>query len=441
MSILSAFLTVRKLSPATQQEIKEIQLQRLQELVDYARQHSSYFKTHYQQIPQKISDISQLPATTKPELMENFDNWVTDPTVKYTEIKNFISKTETIGDMYLNKYYVCTTSGSTGEPAIIIHDQHSRHVYTAIGLLRALLPRISLIDMLTKFKTAAILATGGHFLGYATLMNRVKKVKLRQKTQKVFSVFTPIPELVENLNAFQPNVLGGYPTVIYLLAKEQLEHKLNIHPFVITSAGENLQPYMRKTMEQAFNCEILNGYGASEVPGLTTECKYHNLHVNTDWHFLEQTDNNSILVTNLSNFVQPIIRYKMGDNVSFKSEQCACGSNFPIITVSGRDDEILQFTAISGEKINILPLAISTVAEETPGVYQCQIIQTTAQQISVRVKVVEGEGEEVKNAVKVNLQNFLTKQNLTNVDVEISQDPPQTNPKSGKFRSVIRNSL
>lgn len=436
--MLSILLNVRKLSSADSETVQQIQLRRLQQLVSHSRKHSPYFSKLYRETPEIITKISQLPITTKPELMNNFDDWVTNREIKIKDLRQFVSKKETIGDLYLHRYYVCTTSGTTGHPAVIVHDRHSRKVYYAIGFFRNLLPRLSLFAILTKVKMAAVLATDGHFLGYTTLINRVKKSRLRQKLQKVFSVFTPVAQLVKELNDFQPDILGGYPSMIYLLAKEQLQKKLNIHPYAITSSGETLQPYMRKAMEDAFGAVVINSYGSSEVPGLTSECKFRKLHVNTDWYILEKTDNDSILVTNLSNFVQPIIRYKMNDYVVFHSERCQCGSKYPVISVVGRDDEILSFKSATGQTIEILPMAIATVAEESKGVYQSQIVQKTAEHVMIRVKAIEGEDEmAVKNDVKVNMERFLEAHGLSNVMVAIADESPHTNPKSGKFKSII----
>ena len=438
MNTLSIFLSVRSLGSAGRDSIGKVQSERLQRLVTYARQHSPYFRDLYVDVPATITDISQLPTTEKPDLMEHFNDWVTDPELKRAELQDFLGREETIGDLVLNKYVVSTTSGTTGQPAIIVHDQLSRQVYYAVGFLRNLLTRLSLFNLFTRIKLAAVLATGGHFLGYTTVVRRAKHSSLRRKLQKVFSVFTPVSQLAKELSAFKPDILGGYPTVIYLLAKEQLQNRLRIRPYVITSAGETLHPYMRSAMEEAFGCEVLNNYGSSEVPGLTWECRYHKLHVNSDWHILEATGDQNVLVTNLSNFVQPIIRYKMSDYAVFEEEPCRCGSHHPVISVIGRDDEILPFLSDTGATIEILPLAIATVAEESEGVYQSQIVQKTRQLLELRIKALDGTDDtQVKAIAKQRIEKFLQAQGLSNVVVAISAELPQANPRSGKFRSVI----
>jgi phenylacetate-coenzyme A ligase PaaK-like adenylate-forming protein len=144
-----------------------------------------------------------------------------------------------------------------------------------------------------------------------------------------------------------------------------------------------------------------------------------------------------VLVTNLANRVQPIIRYKMGDRVTISPNICLCGSPFPVIHVIGRTDEILSLPTEQGAVVQILPLAISTIAEETPGVYSCQIIQTEPLKLKVRLAVTEnGAVQTVWEELKERLETYLAGQGITNVAIEKAPEPPQLHPKSGKFQQV-----
>jgi phenylacetate-CoA ligase len=144
-----------------------------------------------------------------------------------------------------------------------------------------------------------------------------------------------------------------------------------------------------------------------------------------------------VLVTNLANRVQPIIRYKMGDRVTINPDTCQCGSPFPVIHVIGRTDEILSLQTSHGEVIQIFPLAISSIAEETPGVYSCQIIQTEPLKLKVRLAVKEiGAEQTVWEALMERLEIYLAGQGVANVLIERASEPPQLHPKSGKFQQV-----
>ena len=142
-------------------------------------------------------------------------------------------------------------------------------------------------------------------------------------------------------------------------------------------------------------------------------------------------------MTNLANRVQPIIRYKMGDRVTISPDTCLCGSPFPVIHVIGRTDEILSLPTEQGGEVEILPLAISSIAEETPGVYSCQIIQTEPLKLKVRFAVTEiGTEQSVWEALQKRLGANLTEQGVSNVTLVKAPEPPQLHPKSGKFQQV-----
>jgi phenylacetate-CoA ligase len=433
--------------------IAERQQKRLQELVSYARTHSRYYAQVYQDVPEQVIALTQLPAVTKAEMMSHFDDWVTDPAITRQDVDAFISNPELIGHDYLDHYVVCTTSGSTGIPAILVHDHGALTVYNVLGYIRSLpvfLSSLRNIGALLRGKArlAAIFVTGGHFLGNTMSARRRKKMPWRAKTQRLFSALTPIDVLVRELNAFQPVIVGGYPSVLEVLAKEQDAGGLHIHPALINAAGETLTDAVRQHIAIAFQCSVGNYYGSSEAVGLTFECKHKQLHVNSDWYMLEPVDahdqpvptghlSQSVLVTNLANRVQPIIRYKMGDRVNISPDACLCGSPFPVIHVIGRTDEILSMPTKQGRAVEILPLAISTIAEETPGVYSCQIIQTEPLKLKVRLAVTEsGTEQSVWKALQKRLGAYLTEQGVSNVTLVKAPEPPQLHPKSGKFQQV-----
>jgi phenylacetate-coenzyme A ligase PaaK-like adenylate-forming protein len=390
---------------------------------------------------------------TKAELMRHFDDWVTDQAVTREQVEAFIADPSLIGHDYLDRYVVCTTSGSTGTPAILLHDHAALTVYNVLGYVRSLPIVFFSLRYLGALlrgrgRLAAIFVTGGHFLGNTMMARRLRTMPWRAKTQRLFSALAPLPELVRDLNAFQPVMLGGYPSALQVLAKEQQAGRLHIHPVLINAAGETLTNTARQQITATFGSDIGNYYGSSEAIGLTFECKHHQLHVNSDWYILEAVDaydhpvppdelSHAVLVTNLANRVQPIIRYKMGDRVTINSEPCLCGSPFPVIHVIGRTDEILTFPLSQGGTVQILPLALVKVAEETPGLTSCQLIQTEPLKLLLRLSVQEmEEKQQVWKALRARLETYLAAQRIANVIIEQAPEPPQLHPRSGKFQHV-----
>jgi phenylacetate-coenzyme A ligase PaaK-like adenylate-forming protein len=133
----------------------------------------------------------------------------------------------------------------------------------------------------------------------------------------------------------------------------------------------------------------------------------------------------------------PIIRYELGDRVSFSPELCGCGITLPVVNVEGRTDEILRFKLSNGQSIPVLPLALWSVLKETHGVLKFQAIQTAPDELKIRLesKCTE-ESDDVWNRVYVNARDYLTKQGLDNVRIFRASEPPMRDPKSGKFRNV-----
>ena len=131
-----------------------------------------------------------------------------------------------IGRDYLGRYVVCTTSGATGIPAILLHDHPALIVYNVLGYIRSLpvvflVPRRMWALLRGRGRLAAVFVTGGHFLGNTMMARRIRTMPWRARMQRIFSALAPVDELVADLNAFQPVVLGGYPSALETLAREQ----------------------------------------------------------------------------------------------------------------------------------------------------------------------------------------------------------------------------
>lgn len=297
------------------------QLQRLREIVAYARAGSTHYRRIYRGVPEDVSTVGQLPVVTKAELMSHFDEWVTDPSATRAGVDAFLADPDNVGRDFLGRYVVCTTSGATGSPAILLHDHSALAVYNAVGYARSL-PTVLLSPrkvwqlLRGRGHLAAVFVTGGHFLGNTMMARRVRRIPWRARTQRIFSAMAPMDELVAELNAFRPVMLSGYPSALVALAHQQQAGRLHIRPMLVSAAGETLSAANRRLIGAAFGCRVSNYYGSSEAVGLTFECAAQRLHVNSDWYIVEPVDasnrpvpagqfSDGVLITNLANRIQP----------------------------------------------------------------------------------------------------------------------------------------
>ena len=474
---------------ASQDEIDRRQRDRLAALVECARSSSPFYRRLYRDVPDMVPDsatdraqdlgryLGELPPVGKRELMENFDDWVTDPHITLAGLKqDLLDDPSRIGGLYRGQYLVVTTSGSTGEPAVLVHDPTSQLVASLLGPIRerrTLMAAKGARAFLHRgLRAAALIADGDHFAGVVLTESARRRSPRIARRVRVFSVLRPLPDLVADLNDFQPTVLYGYPSAMVQLAAEQRAGRLGIHPLLAVASGESLAAHAAAEIEAALGCRVTERYLASEALALTSRCRQGLLHVNADWNIVEPVDDafrpvppgelsHTVLVTNLANRVQPLIRYNLGDRVQLAAGPCACGSPFPTLRVEGRSGDVLSFAAAdratlggamlegtklegarsdgavpAGKVVTVLPLALGTVIEETAGVRRFQAIRTGPRSLTVRLELwPEAATAPVRTAVGERLGVFFAAQGAAGVDVRFSDEPPRPD-RSGKFREV-----
>ena len=193
-------------------------------------------------------------------------------------------------------------------------------------------------------------------------------------------VTLPLSEMVERLEALQPAALYGYPSVLARLAREQREGRLRISPQWIRTTSENLLTEWRTAISQAFGAPIIDTYGTTEGLAGVSEPDGTCFTFNSETCILELVDaagspvppgvaSARILLTNLSNRIQPLIRYEIGDR--FVRLPDSPDHGHLRASVEGRADDVLRFG-----KIEIHPFVIRSVLVKTPEVSDYQVRQT-----------------------------------------------------------------
>ncbi len=425
---------------------------RLAALVRYARARSRYYERLYRGLPAGGVVLRDLPPVTKPELMSSFDDWVTDPAVTQSGAGAFIADPARAGGRYLGRYFVCTTSGTTGLPGVFVHDRGACAVYRAfsyrVGL--AWLSARQWVGMARlRGRWAAVVGTGGHFAGAGWMEYQRRRSLWRRRHYRVISVQQPLADVVAALNVFDPAVLIGYPSALELLAGEKAAGRLRVRPVVVELAGESVGQDGRARIAAGLGGALHDAYSASECLVMAFDCTQGWLHVNSDWVILEPADadyrptppgeaSHTVLLTNLANRVQPVIRYDLGDTVLARPDPCPCGSPLPAIRVAGRCDDVLRLRSANGQTVSVLPLAIGSVLDQAPGVHRSQLVQTGPASLLLRLDPEPGiPAQQVWDRACANLAGFLATLGLAGIAITRAAEPPETSATSGKFRQVI----
>lgn len=427
--------------------IAQRQRTRLAEMVAHARAQSLYFREFYKALPDRVEDLTLLPVTDKRRLMARYDEWVTDRAVTIEKVRAFMSDRNLIGERFLDRYTALTTSGTTGTPGIFLWDDHSMTVtyVLALRMLGAWLRVRDVARIVTRGgRVTMVCATGGH---YAEAVAGARLCERRgDKAVQVLAAQAPVGELVAQINRFRPAILAPYAGVGAQLASEQDAGRLHISPALVVLSAEGLPEGGYDRIAKAFGVNVHHSYAATECPFLSYSCDHGWLHVNSDWVVLEPVDadgrptppdtrSHTVLLTNLANRVQPILRYDLGDRILQRPDPCPCGNLLPAIRVEGRTADVLTFSADRGELVSIPALMFEVV--DALGVEQFQIVQTTPANLRVRLRpAAAADPDRVWQAVHAEVNRVLKERGLDHVTVERAEEPP-AHSLGGKYRAVI----
>ncbi len=419
---------------------------RLDELVAYARERSPFYRRRYAALPRRIDSISLLPPVTRSELMANFDELCTDRAVRRAEVERFVSDRSAVGRLFLGRYLVWKSSGTSGTPGIFVQDAQAMAAYEALAAAQLESARIDPARVAAGGgRSALVIATGDHYASI-TAWEHLRRV-FPTDTARSFSVLTPLSRLVAELNRFQPAYVASYPSVLALLAAEQRAGRLSIAPALAWSGGETLAPRMHEAIERALGCPVVNEYGSSECLAIAHGCRERWLHVNAEWVILEPVDadgrptapgetSHTVLVTNLANRVQPILRYDLGDRVTLAAGPCACASALPAVRVAGRSATPLAFRAAHGRMVRVPALALETVAEIAAQGARFQLARIAPDRLAVRVDAEVARASGAGRKIVAAMRGYLAAQSLANVRVTLSRQAPRMDRASGKLPSV-----
>lgn len=441
IGLLKALILTHKADKISDQERLALQQLRLQELVAYVKKNSPYFARLYQGIDDDCP-LSGLPVTNKADMTKHFDEWFTDRSVTREAVDRFMSDLSNVGKKLKGKYLVYTTSGSTGIPCIVLYDDTSINVSSAIGVLRSFARKKDMKSFVKSGgKTLALFADNGFYLGSGSVKYNMRKMPWKKKKMKTYDIRKPVAEIVDMLNEYQPSMIGCYPTSMELLGLEQEKGNLHIHPAIIMTGGEKLNDDVRESLSRTFGCYVQTNYSCTEGGTVACECTEKHFHINDDWFILEAVDENNdpvpfgtqsakVLLTNLANRICPIIRFEITDRIVMHNEQCACGNSKPWLTLEGRTDDILTFE----NGVRITPLSLYAILKEIHGIERFQLIQHDDDRLELRITA--ENREELFAEAKREVEAYLHK-NGVDAETYLSANLPEANPISGKYKHVI----
>jgi phenylacetate-coenzyme A ligase PaaK-like adenylate-forming protein len=438
MATIGKARAVRRERRLGRAEFEAVKLEKFRRLVRHVNERSP----HYRRIiaARKI-DVDRctpdhFPVLTKSLLMQNFDEISTVPSITKQAIADFLTRSHDPRDLFLGKYRVIHTSGSSGEVGYFVYSPQD-WVRGSYWGPRGRQPRRKRKG---KFRLAYYAAIDGHYAG-VTMISSIRDGLARWFVDvRCFEVNTPLSEVIAGLNDFQPDYLTGYTTALKILAERQRAGELELEYLIgIGTAGEATTEADRALLEQTFGCPLMNGYGCSEHLGMGGSLPGSSNIVLHDHELIFELYPDHSVVTNLFNYTLPLIRYRMAD-ILRPVESSAHAPYLVIESLVGRNELQPVFKTSDGGEDFISPHTINEIFVAGVTRFQMHLLGTDAFRFMVCLDAtldVEQRVAAVK-AVSDRLREILMRKRMDNVRYDVlAVDDLPVNPRTRKFQLIV----
>ncbi|MCC8166136.1 MAG: phenylacetate--CoA ligase [Planctomycetes bacterium] len=322
------------------EDLRKLQLERLQKIVDYAKERVPFFREKLGGISgadlKSLDDLRRLPFTTKQDLRDGYPyGFMAIP-------KNEIAR-------------IHGSSGTTGKLTFVPYSHNDMRNWTNV-VSRFLVAGGLRPGHLVQISFGYGLFTGGFGLHYGIENVGGAVVPAASgNTERQLSI----------LRDLKPDAIVCTPSYALTLGEAIKAHKIPREELGLKYGffgGEPWSDEMRTRIEDDLGIFATDNYGLSEVigPGAAGECKYRKGQHFSEDHFLVECldpetlepvadgQKGELVITTLTKEGMPVIRYRTRDISSLNHEPCPCGrTGVRMSRVTGRSDDMLVIRGVN----------------------------------------------------------------------------------------------
>lgn len=417
----------------TRQQIQTQQLKKFRRLVAFIHKKSPFYREiiETKKINIKTAVPEDFPALDKSTLLKNFDNIVTDKSITKNGIEDYLLQYSENQKLFLNKYIVVNTSGSSGEVGLYVYNKKE----LAAGIVHS--QRVSGLGFGQRL--AFIGAVHGHFAG-VSMMKSTKWLPILYTGLINLDINLPLEEVISKLNEFQPTIITAYSSILRQLSAAKERGILKINPRVISCSGEPISPDDQLRVENVFGVPVANVYASSEhlLMGVGYT-RYNGMYLFEDDLIFHPMDNQTF-ITNLYNYTLPLIRYRMSDILNVVEDENPAYPFLKVKNLVARQEQVPYFINALGQEDFIYP--VSLVGVFAKNLVRFQFVIKNQISLMMRAQLTPNLSETEKQAVfsQINQQvrAILLEKNMQNVSFQIEVvDSIDIDPKTGKFKLIV----
>lgn len=412
----------------SREQLESLQLQRLQKLIEYCFACSAYYRELWKSRHlhpsdlRCLSDIQKWPLTSRDVMRERAEQ----------------IRCRTAGRGLVHK----STGGSSGTPLQFVIDRRANErrmaaayrgycwAGAAPGTKQTYLWGITLGDTTQLGRWKDYL--------YSRWIYRRQMLNCFDLNEKT------IPEYLDQMHRFRPDVLIAYTNPLYTMARAIERGGLRPYqPQSLIVGAEKLHDFQRVLIESVFGAPVFETYGAREVTLIGAECEQHaGMHLTMENLLVEIVDDDgsptpageegNIVITDLFNVAMPFVRYSIGDRAVAGFESCSCGRGLPLLRkVVGRRLDML----VTADGRHLAGEFFPHLLKDYSAVRQFQVVQSQRDLIELKLVVDHRWGKDSRDSLQRAIRSSVG--DSTRLLIREVDQIPLT--RMGKMRVVVGN--
>lgn len=402
-------------------EVKSYQHERLQKMVEYARENTDHYADSLSDVETDTDDLEelleQIPILDKEKLRDNPQEFTNDDHADHK----------------------ITTSGSTGTPLVMWANKAQLEKRLAMNLRNREWMGYQWGDKSVRLWHQKI--------GMSTVQWLKEQFEAFLSREKFIPVFKMgddnLGEIIDEIDEYDPELVDGYAEAYNILVEYCKRNDIEKDWKRVVSSGQQLHPSTREGIQDYLGAEVFDRYGAREFSGIAQECPAHDgKHINSYLYIVEvlndegdvpeEGEKGNIVVTDLHNKATPLLRYKIGDFAyPVQEESCECGKEWPKLgDIVGREQSVI---VTEGGKHLPGTFFDHYFKDYFDVIQQWQVVQEEQEAIEVNLMVTsEKEFEEIENELRQGLRKH-----VGDIDIRFQIMDDMEMVRTGKFRHTI----
>ncbi|MFC2150230.1 phenylacetate--CoA ligase family protein [Calditrichota bacterium] len=415
-----AMYTVMRNRKKTSESLSRLVSKRLQQLLISAYDNVPYYRSTMDRVgysPRKDftgpDDLTHLPILTR-QILKN------------REPKEFLNRTMDMSNLYWSQ-----SSGSSGKPIQVWREPWSRAIKVACWL------RVLYENGYDPRDRVLALADPSRLAGETMLLQKFGFYR-----RWVEDILTPTNLIVDRILKIRPNIIYGTRSCFTDIFNELNSRNVRIDWMKMSLiGGEIINDKVKIDCQSHFGIPLTEFYGTVETGILAHETSDRDgLHLNEDLVYYEFLDDNDkpvepgqsghLVVTRLTGNAMPLIRYKVGDYVTYKVVRNVNGGfERRIVSVDGRDNDIVVLS--NGKRLQYYQFTLKLYKYHN--LTEFRIIQDSKDHLKILLVGEDAYLDEIEGSIMSDFNKLLDGASTYSI-IRVDEIPRDA---SGKTRAVI----